>query len=160
MAYHSGTGHGVYEHEDIDFGDFPHPRDFRGKGVRKNPEIFSSALWFDVWGIHEPPLLEAYSDRSGWLPGNIHLQAVLSFDWSTRLVIHPLVKKRPENSTDSRTKWMRLIYRRIRRTPCTRLVPKAYNLDTWAFRTLGEVGYVDNLVPLRDNSAWRISDPP
>ena len=55
--------------------------------------------------------------------------------------------------------FVELIRRRIRRTACDRLVPRAWNLDTWAYRADGDRGYVANLKQIFDTLRVREEEP-
>ena len=65
---------------------------------------------------------------------------------------HPLVVARellrPESrrtDAESREAFVSFLRQRIRRTPCNRVVPRAWGLDTWAYRVDADRGYVANL---------------
>ena len=53
----------------------------------------------------------------------------------------------------ARIGYIRAIYARISRTPCNIRVSASLNLDTWSYRTRGEIPYCDRLATL-DVSTW------
>ena len=109
--------------------------------------LFERVPFLSAEGLRDPELIRTYATASGELPGGLSLHAVFSRDFSHRLVVARELL-RPEyrrSDPESREAFVSFLQQRIRRTPCSRPVPRGWDLDTWAYREENDRGYVANL---------------
>ena len=73
------------------------------------------------------------------------IYALHSYDWQTRCVVPSTVIFRRTGQTveQARIGYIREIYARLSRTPCYIRFPASLNLDTWCYRTRGQIPYCD-----------------
>lgn len=93
--------------------------------------------------------------------GGLSLSAVRSRDYTHRFVVEPTLLRREFRrlNTEAWVASVELIRQRVRRTPCSRLMPRGWDLDTWAYRTEDDRLYVANLRRILDNLRLREEEP-
>ncbi|KAI0559062.1 hypothetical protein FGB62_169g43 [Gracilaria domingensis] len=123
----------------------PTLRELAGKSPRTNAELFVRLPWFYAHGIHDRDAILAYVDHARLLPGRLPMQAVFSRDWTRRIVAQPDALNVAGRLETNPRDFMNLVYNRIGRTSCGLLIPARQDMDTWAYRTEGEIAYVDAL---------------
>lgn len=128
--------------------------------VGYNDHIVAQAPWFCVDGVQQPELLAEYADDAGTLPGGLSLDIIQTFDWRRRLIVHESLLRGDAVPYRTGVANLTFITQRQQRTPCSLLIPGAYQMDTWAYRTLGEISYVDYLAELGRNVWWSTNADP
>ena len=131
---HGAMFAGRYEREG---GHWPRPSELWGRTMTDAPLLFERAPLRSAEGLRDPELIRAY----------FCLQALFSRDFSHRLAVASELL-RPEYrraDPESREAFVRFLQQRICRTPCSRPVPRGWDLDTWACREESDLGYVANL---------------
>ena len=106
------------------------------------PLLFKRVPFLSAEGLGDPELIWTYAIASGELRGGLSLQAVFSREFSHRLVVVSALF-RPEyrlKDSESREAFVSFLEQRIRRTPCSRPVPRGWDLDTWAYREENDRG--------------------
>lgn len=125
----------------------PMPEDLYGYDVRRHPEVFAKAPWYQVRHLRNRGLLTQYADGSGILPDGLSMRAVWSRDYTRRLVVNPVALKphhQPRTQNDKGI-FVKFVQQRIARTRCVTPIPAAWDLDTWAYRCESDAQYVANL---------------
>ena len=140
--------------------NWPALQKFAGKSPESHADLFARAPWSDVAGGRDLFLLQGYVDASGRLPGRLPLRAATSPAWMGRLIVHNKAYRNPRMTAGARRERMRRIYQRIERKQCERLILVSYGLDTWAYRTQGEVNYVPGLVEAMPDPEIKWDDAP
>ena len=112
-------------------------------------------------GLREAEVIRRCAAATGELPGGLSLSAVLSRDFTHRLVVEPELLRPGYRrvNTEAKVAFVELVRQRIRRTPCNRLLPRAWDMDTWAYRCDADRGYVANLKRILDNLSAREEVP-
>ena len=134
-------------------GQWPRPGDLWGRNMYNDALLFESAPFLTPAALRDAELIQGYTAATGELPGGLSLAAVTSRDFTHRLVVEPELL-RPEfrlENTRARVAFVELIRQRMRRTPCNRLVPRAWDLYMWAYRTEADRVFVAGLKRVMDN---------
>lgn len=79
------------------------------------------------------------------LPGGLPIDMVQTFDWRRRLVVHPSLLRDGALSSSIGAANVFFIAQRSHPTPYNLDILPAYGVDTWAYRSSGEVSYVEIL---------------
>ena len=140
---------------------WPRPRALWGRNLYDDALVFERAPFFSSDGFRDEELIRHYSAASGELPRGLSLAVVRSRDFTHRLVVEPALL-RPEfqrNTTENRVAFVDLIRQRMRRTPYSRPLPRAWDFDTWAYRTEDDRVYVASLKQILDNLRLREEAP-
>ena len=120
---------------------FPHLRDFDGKdpfNLRHVRSVFARAPWFDVHAYRDVELVKRYVS-AGVLPGGIPVRALDTPDWDLHCAVPLSALGRRRDDAEKRALWAQMIYKRMRRTIGEVLIDPSLGLDTWHFRTDGEI---------------------
>ena len=140
---------------------WPRPRELWGRNLYDDALVFDRAPFVSSDGLRDEELIRHYSAASEELPGGLSLAAVRSRDFTHRLVVEPALL-RPElrrTTAENRVAFVELIRQRMRRTPCSRLLPCAWDFVTWAYHTEDDRVYVANLKRILDNPLLREEAP-
>ena len=140
---------------------WPRPGDLWGRNLYDDALLFERAPFLSAEGLRDEELVCSYAAATRELPGGLSLAAVRARDFTHRLVVEPALL-RPEfrrSNTESRVAFVELIRQRMRRTPCNRLMPRGWDLDTWAYRTEDDRSYVANLRRILGNLRMREEEP-
>ena len=130
-----------------DGGNWPRPSALWGRGRSDAPLLFERAPLLSAEGLRDPELVRTYPTASGELPGSLSMQAVFFRDLSHRMVVKRELSRPESRQTDveSGDAFVSFLQEGNRRTPYNRLVTRAWDLDTWAFRQEADRGHVANL---------------
>ena len=134
---------------------FPPFSDIVDKDPFEEP-IFAETPWFHLEFFTNEALIDQYM-LGGVLPGGIPREAVFTEDWRRHCAMnHRDIRSRfGQTEEQSRWRFIRLVYQRVRRTIGMTYVPQSLRFDTWIVRAEGEAhGYLYPLSIL-DFSAWR-----
>ncbi|CAN8068179.1 unnamed protein product [Agarophyton chilense] len=115
-----------------------------------------SSPWFDPVAIHDEALIQQYV-HGGYFSDGIPEHAIYSDDWASHMALpdNAIAEYSTETFSEARTRFTKLIYKRLLRFISTVLLPQDWELDTWKARTDGEVySYIETLVEV-DVSGWR-----
>ena len=123
--------------------------------------FFERAPFISLTGLHDAETIRSYAAATGELQGGLSLSAVTSKDFAHCLLVQPELLRTEFRrvSTRARVAFLGLIQQRMRRKPCNRLVPRAWDLDTWAYRTEADRVYVAGLKWVMDSLRIREEAP-
>ena len=133
--------------------EFPPLSDFVDKDPFEEP-IFAEAPWFHPEFCTNEALIDQYM-LGRVLPGGIPREAVFTEEWRRHCAMtnRDIRSRFVETEEQSRSRFVRLVYQRVRRTIGMSYVQQSLGFDTWIARTEAH-GY---LYPLSifGLSAWR-----
>ena len=141
--------------------EWPRPRQLWGCHIYGDALLLERAPFTCAEGLREAKVIRRYAAATGELPGGLSLSAVLSRDFTHCLVVEPELLRSGYRrvNTEAKVALVELVRQRIRRAPCNRLLPRAWDMDTWACRCDADRGYVTILKRIPDNLSAREEVP-
>ena len=132
----------------------PHPLEFVGKTFENGPELFAKLPIFNPVLCPISQFITPYVHGS-LLPGEVPSNASYTWDWQTHCAVPDEAIKRAhhESAATARVRFVKKIYARLTRIPGQVRISGSLELDTYCYRTEGEVSYCDVLYEL-NAAAW------
>ena len=146
-GYRSRSGDYV-RHEGLAFPSYDEA--WHGR-LETNSTLLSRMPWMHSRAVCADGLIRKYVS-GGVLPCRTPLEAIFSYDWRNRIALpdSELNTRRFRSVDLAREGMARQVSARHRRFHLPlRAIPASYGFDAYAYRTTGEMAYVDNLLGLR-----------
>lgn len=135
---------------------YPHPRECFGLDPFNKRTIrttIANAPWLEPKGYKDHDLIR-HHEHAGILPGCVAVEALESYDWKNHNIALLNDIRKGRSDADHRAAWEWIIYLWIRRTLSCHTIYESTGVETWAFRTEGEIS-LESAIGSSRTIIWR-----